>query len=45
MRYLSTVTLAGKRDSGCLVRVLTRIIVVVEPNYQMNMLFRDFIIL
>ena len=45
MRYLSTVTLAGKRDSRCLVRVLTRIIVVVEPSYQMNMLFRDFIIL
>ena len=45
MRYLSTVTLAEKRDSHCLVRVLTRIIVVVEPSYQMNVLFRDFIIL
>ena len=45
MRYLSTVTLAENRDSHCLVRVLTRIIVVVEPSYQMNVLFRDFIIL
>ena len=36
MRYLSTVTLAEKRDSHCLVRVLTRFIVVVEPSYQMN---------
>ena len=45
MRYLSAVTLAGKLDSRCLVRVLTRIIVVVEPSYQLNMLFRDFIIL